>query len=142
MKSRLVFLAATCVLVLFSALTGLAAPQKLPNVAGTWQLVLGGKIPKSFKLVLTQDGANLKGTLAPPNVPGGMTVTGTIKAARIAFGFSMGKSNGPTITEHFSGTVQGDSMSGKVVTVIKGFTGSRSSMNSSHSVPWKAMRQK
>ncbi len=141
MRRRIVTLTCVCAVLLFLGATALAAPQKPANVAGTWQLVLAGMQSRAETLVLTQDGAKIKGTLGK-DAKGGLPITGTVDGNKIKFGATVGKPNGPTMSQKFTGTVNGDAMTGTVEVVNKGFTGFRSFMNMDRSLPWTARRQK
>lgn len=141
MRRRLVILGAPCAVVLFLGLTGLAGPKPAAKVAGNWQLVLAGMTSRTMTLVLTQDGAKIKGTLGK-DAKGGLPITGTVDGNKIKFGATVGKPNGPTMSQKFTGTVNGDAMTGTVEVVNKGFTGFRSFMNMDRSLPWTARRQK
>lgn len=142
MKRRLVILASVCAIALSSVLVGLAAPQKPANVAGTWQLVLNGMQSRAMSLALTQNGTSLKGTLGPSNAKGGAPITGNVDGNKVSFVFEVSKPKGPSMAQKYSGTVNGDSMTGSVEVIYKGFTGLQSFMNMDRYVPWTAKRQK
>ena len=141
MRRRLVTLGAVCGVVLSLGLAALAGPPKPANVAGTWQLVLAGMQSRTETLVLTENGTKIKGTLGR-DAKGGVPITGTVDGNKVAFGLTIGKPGGPTMSQKFAGTVSGDAMSGSLEILNKGFTGLRSFMNRDLHVPWTAKRQK
>ncbi len=141
MKRRLVALAGACALALFSVLTALAAPRKPVNVAGTWQLILAGMASRPLTLVFTQNGASLKGTMGK-DAKGGTPITGTVDGDKVAFATPTPPPGGKSIVEKFSAQISGDTMTGTVEVIGKGFTGLQSFMNMDKYEPWTAKRQK
>lgn len=140
MRGKLVTLAGVCGVVLSLGLVVLAGP-KPANVAGTWQLVLAGMQSRAETLVLTENGTKIKGTLGR-DAKGGVPITGTVDGNKVAFGMTIGKPGGPTMSQKFAGTANGDTMQGTVEVINKGFTGLRSFMNMDRQLPWTAKRQK
>jgi hypothetical protein len=114
------------------------APVTAQDVSGSWEISSEGRRgPQTMTLTLVQDGAELTGTvtLAAGGRRGGggggmQTVQlsdGQVDGA--SFSFSLVRSfNGNSITQTFSGTIDGDSMEGSIEGGRGGgqpFTGSR-----------------
>jgi hypothetical protein len=110
-------LAALCVLGLAAGGTaaGPAAQGDKPaDVAGTWAITLdlGQGTVGTPSVTFTQDGEKLTGTYSS-QVLGEHAVTGTIKGSEIAFGFTA-TFEGNAVAVSYAGTVEKDSMKGKV----------------------------
>jgi hypothetical protein len=82
------------------------------DVSGNWNLSIetpqGTRTPT---MTLTQKGEELTGTYHSQR--GDMPLTGTIKGKEIKFGYTMGGGD-RSMTISYEGTVEGDSMSGKM----------------------------
>lgn len=140
MRRRLVILGTACGVALFLGLASLAGPKPAAKVAGNWQLVLGGMTSRTMTLVVKQDGTKIKGTLGR-DASGGMPFTGTVDGNNVNFNMGF-KSPKGSMSEKYTGTVNGDSMKGTADIAVKGFTGLRSFMNGERTVGWTARRQK
>ena len=113
-----------CLGVLFVALA--PPPAQAADVSGTWLMAVKyGEINGTPTFVLSQQGDNVSGSFK--GQLGEANVTGTATGNAIKLSFKT-KSQGQDLDVIYSGTVDGDSMSGKVEFVGAGegtFTGKR-----------------
>jgi len=106
----------TLLLAFVAAVPSLTAPvpqEKPQEVAGVWALTV--ETPQGTgnpTLTLKQDAEKLTGTYAS-QVFGDREVTGSIKGSAIAFSFTV-SIEGNSVTVSYSGTVEKDTMKGKV----------------------------
>jgi invasion protein IalB len=83
------------------------------SVAGNWSLAIQTPMgTRDSTLVLAQNGNQLSGTMQSPR--GEVPINGTIKGSEIAFSMKLNV-QGADMNIDYSGTVQNDSMQGKVV---------------------------
>lgn len=141
MYRKLSVTAGISALTLLLSLVALATPKTPAKVAGTWILTLAGMQNHPETLVLTQDGALIKGTLGP-NAKKGIPITGTVDGNKVSFGASRKSPDGRVMSQEYTGTVSADAMSGSVEIAIKGVKGLMSFMNMDRSVGWTAKRHK
>jgi hypothetical protein len=122
MKSRL-SVGKILALFIFLAVASVAPAQDKPaNVAGSWTINVSGETGNAKQtMTLTQDGGKITGTFKGPRQSG--TIDGTVEGNNIKFHVTAG------IPLDYTGTVDGDSMSGKMSG--RGKTGN-----------WKATRAK
>jgi hypothetical protein len=113
MKLKTTWLAGALAFGLLMALGGkLVAADEPAKVAGTWQISV--ETPRGTNdqtLTLEQDGANLKGTLSGRR--GDTPIEGKVDGNKISFTVKRETPNG-TFTLEYSGTAEGDSMTGTV----------------------------
>lgn len=89
------------------------AAEEPANVAGTWEMTSEGRNgPMTQTLTIQQEGGNIKGTLKGPRGEGPIEA-GTVAGNKITFKVNRDTPNG-TFTLEYSGTVDGDSMTGTV----------------------------
>jgi hypothetical protein len=82
------------------------------GVGGNWALTIESpQGTRESTLVLTESGEALSGTMKTQR--GDMPVSGTLKGNAIAFGYKVSM-QGTELDIQYSGTVEGDSMSGTV----------------------------
>jgi hypothetical protein len=108
-------LLAVVALVLFSTLPMRVLAQDKPaDVAGTWafQIELGGGTTGTPTVVFKQDGEKISGVYQS-QVLGEREFTGTVKGNAIAFEFTA-DFDGNKVKVSYAGTVEKDSMKGKV----------------------------
>jgi len=83
------------------------------NVAGAWEMTSQGRNgPMTQTLTIQQDGATIKGTLKGQR--GEMPFEGTVEDNKISFSIKRQTQNGDTMVLEYTGTVDGDSIKGKV----------------------------
>lgn len=81
------------------------------SVAGKWQLSSQGRTgPRQSALDLQQDGSKLTGTFAGER--GSLAITGTVSGNNITFTAQGQGHGGHSFSMSYSGTVEGDKMSG------------------------------
>ena len=105
-------LAFACGVLLILAGSILAADAPA-NVAGAWELTSEGRNgPMTQTLTVEQDGATIKGTLKGQR--GDAPLEGTVAGNKITFSVKRQTQNGDTMVLEYTGTVDGDSIQGKV----------------------------
>jgi len=105
-------LAFACGVLLILAGSTLAADAPA-NVAGAWELTSEGRNgPMTQTLTIEQDGATIKGTLKGQR--GDAPLEGTVAGNKITFSVKHQTQNGDTMELEYTGTVDGDSIQGKV----------------------------
>jgi hypothetical protein len=113
MKGKTYWLAAALACGLLMVFGGrLAAADEPAKVAGTWKISI--ETPRGTNeqtLTLEQDGATLKGTLTGRR--GDSPVEGKVDGNKVSFSVKRETPNG-TFTLEYSGTADGDSMTGTV----------------------------
>jgi hypothetical protein len=83
------------------------------NVAGNWEMTSEGRNgPQTQTLTITQDGAAIKGTLKGQR--GDAPLEGTVAGNKITFSVTRTTQNGDKMVMEYTGTVDGDSIKGKV----------------------------
>ncbi|HZU75710.1 MAG TPA: hypothetical protein VFA70_03040 [Dehalococcoidia bacterium] len=100
------------------------APTQAPSVdlSGTWSGQYSGPYTGTFTLNWTQTGSELKGTINLSSPPDRLSINGSVSGSSISFG-AVG-----VVT--YTGTVNGNSMSGSYVDTANGQTGSWSANKS------------
>jgi hypothetical protein len=89
-----------------------AAVAYAAGVAGTWTLsVESPRGTRDSTLILAQEGEAITGTMKSQR--GDVPVSGTLKGKAIAFGYKMSM-QGNEMDIQYTGTVEGDAMSGTV----------------------------
>jgi hypothetical protein len=105
-------LAFACGVLLILAGSILAADAPA-YVAGAWELTSEGRNgPMTQTLTIEQDGATIKGTLKGQR--GDAPVEGAVAGNKITFSVKRQTQNGNTMVLEYTGTVDGDSIQGKV----------------------------
>jgi hypothetical protein len=105
-------LAFACGVLLILAGSILAADAPA-YVAGAWELTSEGRNgPMTQTLTIEQDGATIKGTLKGQR--GDAPVEGAVAGNKITFSVKRQTQNGDTMVLEYTGTVDGDSIQGKV----------------------------
>lgn len=103
--------ALACGLLLICGVRAIAADEPA-KVAGTWEVSsTGPNGPMTQTLTLQQDGSTIKGTLTGRR--GEAPLAGSVAGNNISFTVKRDTPNG-TFTMEYTGTVDGDSMKGKV----------------------------
>ena len=107
-----IVLAFACGLLLICAGSAFAADTPT-NVAGAWELTSEGRNgPMTQTLTITQDGAAIKGTLKGQR--GEAPLEGTVAGSKITFSVTRTNQDGDKMVMEYTGTVDGDSIKGKV----------------------------
>jgi hypothetical protein len=107
-----IVLAFACGLLLVCAGSVFAADTPT-NVAGAWELTSEGRNgPMTQTLTITQDGAAIKGTLKGQR--GEAPLEGTVAGSKITFSVTRTNQDGDKMVMEYTGTVDGDSIKGKV----------------------------
>lgn len=105
-------IAFACAVLLASA-GSISAADQPANVAGKWELTSEGRNgPMTQALTIQQEGATIKGTLTGRR--GEAPLEGTVTGNKLNFSVKRENQNGDTMVLEYSGTVEGDSIKGKV----------------------------
>ena len=105
-------LAFTCGLLLLWAGSALVADEPA-KVAGTWEMTSEGRNgPQTQTLTIQQDGATIKGTLK--GTRGDAPLEGTVTGNKLTFTVKRQTQSGDTMVMEYTGTVEGNSIKGKV----------------------------
>lgn len=113
MKTKLyLFLASFACTLLLSWLASYARADESAKVAGNWDVSVETQ-RGSFdqKLVIQQDGGKITGTLSGRR--GDSPIDGTVSGNKISFSVTREMQDGSKFTIDYTGTVDGDSMSGE-----------------------------
>lgn len=87
-----------------------AAKPSAANISGTWTLNLETPMgARDMKLVATQSGETLTGSIASPR--GDMPINGTVKGNAVAFSMKV-NAQGMDMEVQYAGTVEGNAMKG------------------------------
>jgi hypothetical protein len=107
-------LAFACGALLVWAGNVLAADEPV-KVAGTWEMTSEGRNgPMTQTLTIQQDGSTIKGTLTGRR--GEAPLEGTVTGNKVSFTVKRQTQSGDTMVFEYTGTVDGDSIKGKVHT--------------------------
>jgi hypothetical protein len=99
--------------VLLMGTSKLLADDEPAKVAGTWQVTSEGRNgPMTQTMTITQDGASIKGTITGRR--GEAPLEGTVTGNKLSFTVKRETQNGDTFVMEYTGTVEGDSIKGKV----------------------------
>jgi hypothetical protein len=105
-------LAFACGVVLMGTSKILAADEPA-KVAGTWEMTSEDRNgPMTQTLKITQDGGSIKGTLTGRH--GDVPLEGTVTGNNLSFTVKRQTQGGQTLVMEYTGTVEGDSIKGKV----------------------------
>jgi hypothetical protein len=105
-------LAFACGVLLILAGSALAADETA-KVAGTWEMTSEGPNgPRTQTLTIQQDGGTIKGTLK--GTRGESPLEGTVTGNKLSFTVKRQTQDGDTMVIEYSGTVDGNSIKGKV----------------------------
>jgi hypothetical protein len=108
-RTRLLVFALTCATLLLQS-SAITAADEAAKVTGSWEMsVETPRGPMTQTLTLQQEGSTLKGTLKGQR--GEAPVTGSVTGNKISFTVTRETPNG-SFTMEYSGTVDGDSMTG------------------------------
>ena len=125
MKSRIGLGKILALFIFLAIVASAAAAQDKPaNVAGSWTINVSGDTGNAKQsMTLAQDGGKITGTFKGPRQSG--TIAGTIDGNNIKFHVTAG------IPLDYTGTVDGDSMSGTMSAAAKPAIGKRLAQNNS-----------
>ncbi|MGA2629238.1 MAG: hypothetical protein ABSG54_03405 [Terriglobia bacterium] len=105
-------LAFACGVLLMGTSKVLAADEPA-KVAGAWEVTSEGRNgPMTQTMTITQDGGSIKGTITGRR--GDAPLEGTVTGNKLSFTVKRETQNGDTFVMEYTGTVEGDSIKGKV----------------------------
>ena len=99
--------------VLLMGTSKIFAADEPAKVAGTWEMTSESRSgPMTQTMTITQDGGSIKGTLTGRR--GDAPLEGTVTGNKLSFTVKRETQSGDTLVMEYTGTVEGDSIKGKV----------------------------